>query len=57
MNMKTIILVISLFLSITAAAQKNTVDAIKGVTTNCESNACKEANIWNVIHQTCNQCP
>jgi nitroreductase len=49
MNMKTLILGISMFLSITVAAQTNTVDVKTDATTHCENIACKEANIWNVI--------
>jgi nitroreductase len=49
MNMKTMILGISMFLSITVAAQKNAVDPILGATTHNESNARNESDIWYVI--------
>jgi len=47
--MKTLILVISMFFSITVSAQINKIDAITGATMQ-DDNAGKEANIWNVIH-------
>ena len=49
MNRKTLVFGISLFLSITVAAQSNTIDAKTDATKQCVNNACKEENIWNVI--------
>jgi nitroreductase len=49
MYMKTIILGISMFLSITLAAQKNSVDPRIKATTHIESNSSSESNIWYVI--------
>jgi nitroreductase len=47
--MKTLILVISMFFSITVSAQINKIDAITGATMQ-DDNPGEEANIWNVIH-------
>lgn len=48
-NMKTLILVISMFLSIAVSAQINKIEANTGATMQGGNATCKEANIWNVI--------